>query len=319
MVFAAVAWVAFAVAGPVLARRLPPAPATRMLALGAVLIAGSSVLMVAHLAATWIAQLPQVVDLGPWSARKLREGSPLPVPAGVGCALLVLTAAGRLAVTLWRRGRALVALYRCSHDLPVTRGTAVENLVVVDSDRPDAFATPLPCGRIVVTTGLLRALSAPERRAVLAHERSHLGHRHAWWVLATDLAAAANPMLVGSALAVRRSVERWADEDAARAVGDRALTARTVARVALLIKATESGGSRWTGEGAAATGGDVPDRVRALLAAPPRRRMLPALALGALLALSLASTGTVHVHTDIVFDRAATGPGEGCEYEWHGC
>lgn len=119
-------------------------------------------------------------------------------------------------------------------------------------------------------------------------------------------------MLVGAARAVRRSVERWADEDAARAVGDRTLTACTVARVAVLVKAR-------TVDGVAATGGDVPDRVRALLAAPPRRRMLPAVALGAMLALSLAAAGTVHLHADIVSDRAATAPGRDCEYEWHGC
>jgi hypothetical protein len=38
-----------------------------------------------------------------------------------------------------------------------------------------------------------------------------------------------------------------------------------------------------------------------------------------MLGFSIASGAFAHLHTDIVFDRAATAPGEGCEYEWHGC
>jgi hypothetical protein len=307
-VVAVVAWVVFALAGPRLARRLTPGLAARVLAIGAVFIAGSSVLVAAGLAAIWVAQIPAVARLGPWSAAELRSGSPLPIGGAIVCAALVLAAVGRLAVTAWQRVRALAAVRRSCQHLP-----AVADLVVVDSDRAEAFATPTPAGRIVVTTGMLRALSAVERRALLAHERSHLGHRHAWWVLAADLAAAANPLLWWTAEAVRHAVERWADEDAAREIGDRKLTARTVARVALLVKANPETAV------ANAAGGDVPERVRALLAAPPRLRLVPAVGLAAMLGFSIASGAFAHLHTDIVFDRAATAPGEGCEYEWHGC
>jgi Zn-dependent protease with chaperone function len=295
MLLAVVAWVAFAVTAPRLARRLPPAAATRALTAGAVVIAASSVVMIATVAAPWIAQLPEIDDLGYWSPAKLRSDSQVPVAAAVACALLVFVALGRLAVTTWRRVKAMAEVHRCCQHLP----SAAADVVVVDSEHPDAFATPLPGGRIVVTTGLLRALSADERRALFAHERSHIAHRHAWWVLATDLAAASNPLLVPSARAVRRAVERWADEDAAHVVGDRVLTARTVARVALLIKDSQPVPAT------AATGGDVPHRVRALMAAPPRRRLLPVLGMVTMLLLSVSAGISVHERTDTVFDRAS--------------
>ncbi|MEP6851048.1 MAG: M48 family metalloprotease [bacterium] len=51
-------------------------------------------------------------------------------------------------------------------------------LVVVQDDLPDALALPGMSGRIVVSTGMLRALSAEEKRVLLAHEAAHLTHRH---------------------------------------------------------------------------------------------------------------------------------------------
>jgi Zn-dependent protease with chaperone function len=303
VLLAVVAWIAFALIAPRLARTLPPAAATLALAGGSVMIAASSIIMIVMLVAPSIAQLPEVAELGPWSATKLRSGSPIPVTAAAGCAALVGAALAGFALTGWRRARAIAAVHRYCQHLPATDA----NLVVVDSERPDAFATPLPSGRIVVTTALLRALSADERRALLAHERAHLEHRHAWLVLATDLAAATNPLLRPTTRAVRRTVERWADEEAARAVGDRALLARTIARVALLIKSSE-------GEqvpAMSATGGDVPDRVRALLTSPPRRRLLPVLGMAVMLALTLSAGIRVDHRTDSVFDRAAV-PGAEC-------
>ncbi len=292
---AAIAWVAYAVAGPGLARRLPPPAAARSLVLSALLLALSSVLVVGALGATWVGQLPEVVDLGPWSAATLRAESPVPPVAAVACTVLVGVAAVNVAVTAWRRVRALVSVARCCRGLRATGG-----VVVVDSEQPDAFTTPSPHGRIVVTTGLLRNLSVDESRALLAHERSHLVHRHGWWVLAADLAAAANPLLVPVAAAVRRTVERWADEDAARVVGDRALVARSLARAALLVNAAP----RPPVPAAAAAGGDVVDRVRAMLAPPPRTRLLPAVALVFMLLLAVVATATVRADTDRLFDDA---------------
>jgi len=67
-----------------------------------------------------------------------------------------------------------------------------------------------------------------------AHERSHLRHRHHWYLVATEMAVAVVPPLRRLADQVRFATERWADEDAAAALGgDRDLVARAIARAAL--------------------------------------------------------------------------------------
>lgn len=80
-------------------------------------------------------------------------------------------------------------------------------------------------GRIVVTTAMFAALTAAERDVLLAHEAAHLNHLHHLWIQFVELAAVANPLLRRLPPVVRYAAERWADEDAAQAVGDRRLTA----------------------------------------------------------------------------------------------
>jgi Zn-dependent protease len=100
---------------------------------------------------------------------------------------------------------------------------------------------------------------------------------------AARLAASANPLVRPLADAVEYTVERWADECAAAAVGDRRLVAETIAHAALAAKARRPrrplaaalgavfgrpGGPAWS------QAGPVPRRVAALLGAPPPRRVL---------------------------------------------
>lgn len=105
-------------------------------------------------------------------------------------------------------------------------------------------------------------------------------------------------------------LERWADEDAARSVGDRAVTARAVGRAALAASRTPRRERRQRPLLApAAAAGPVPRRVAALLSPEPdgltaalpgtgnRRRVVAALALAACLAVSAA--GTVEATTDL--------------------
>jgi Zn-dependent protease with chaperone function len=251
-----------AIAGPVGSRRLPPAVAARLLVAASVLVAGCSVFVLGVMAFTWVGQLPAVAAPGEWSVGTLRSTDPIPTGVAAASVLLLLPAAAWWLAVVVRRCHALVAVYRACRTL---HGPGA--LVVVDDERPDAFTTPQPAGRIVVTSGLLRSLSPDERRVVLAHETSHLLHRHAWWLLAADLAAAANPLLRPTAAATARCVERWADEEAAAAVGDRPAAARALARVALLTH-DDPRGDRF---GLAATGSGVPERVRTVArrAAPP--------------------------------------------------
>src|SRR5436305_1019918 len=181
--------------------------------------------------------------------QRLGADSRVPPAVGIACAALVCVALVRLAVTVYRRAASIVSVVRCCRRLPPT----VDRVVVVDSPKVEAFTTPPPGARIVVTSALLRHLPPDEGRALLAHERSHLTHRHVWWILAADLAAAVNPLLVPTADAVRRTVARWADEDAARVLADRTLLARSLARTALLAHGSADRIPR-------ATGGDVADR-----------------------------------------------------------
>lgn len=284
----------FAAVAPAAGRRLPPAAATRLLAAGAVLAAGCGGVVLAVLASIWVGQIGEVARWGHWSPVVLHADSPVPLPVGViaGAVLLPLAAFGvRVAAG---RCRALVQVHRACRRL-----AGPGQVAVVDSDVPDAFTTPERLGRIVVTTALRAALDDDQYAALLAHERSHLAHRHAWWRLAADLAAAVNPLLRRTAAAVAQATEQWADEDAATAVGDRTLVARAVAAAALATR------HRRATPVPAATGGQAPRRVRALLAPPPRRR--PLLTASLVLVLLAGAVGAIGVERtgDHLFDHAA--------------
>jgi hypothetical protein len=115
---------------------------------------------------------------------------------------------------------------------------------------------------VVVSSGTLRLLDGPERHALLARERAHLRRRHRLFPLALHLMAAVDPLLRPLERAGAFAVERWADEEAGTAVGDRRLVARAIARAALASSRAERAAAL------SATGGPVPQRVQALLAPP---------------------------------------------------
>ncbi|MEU9043937.1 MULTISPECIES: M56 family metallopeptidase [unclassified Kitasatospora] len=175
-------------------------------------------------------------------------------------------------------------------------------LAVLDDERADAFALPGRLrrpgrpgepGRIVVTSGMLRALSGPERSALLAHERAHLAARHHVFLALAEHAADVHPALRPLRAPLGYHLERWADEVAAARVGDRTVTARAVGRAALAASR-----SPWPDRprlAPAAHSGPVPRRVAALLqprpaATPGTRLRAVALALAACLALSTGAT-----------------------------
>ncbi len=90
-------------------------------------------------------------------------------------------------------------------------------------------------------------------------------------------------------------MERWADERAAKAVGDRRLVAHTIGRAALAAKANRPRRAVPAALGAVFSGarmrahagaGPVPRRVAALLAPPPPRRLVLLAAVLALVALA---------------------------------
>lgn len=291
-----------------LADRLEPRLATWLLTVSAVLLLITSCVALGALAAEVIGQYRPIATLGRWSVRTLRRDNPVSVlvecPAAVLLLLILAVVIGMTASQM----SALRTVARTVRGLPV-RG----ELALVDDPAPQAYAAPGPPGRIVVSTGMLRSLTAVERQALLAHERAHLAGRHHRFVILTQIVAAANPVLRPFATAVSYTVERWADEHAARAVADREVVARTISKCALIsrnhprpgitvalsmIGPSKSGPSMGT-----ARLGPVPRRVAAL-SAPPRHRVV----LVAVLLIVLLVAGVSALQTcwdlDVLFDLA---------------
>jgi Zn-dependent protease with chaperone function len=263
------------------------------MAAAALLLAATSCGSLGLLVLSELVRMPLLAHLGHWSASVVAGGS---LPGGWTSAVAALfLGAALLGVSAFvvRRVRALADARRYARELP-GRG----ELVITGDEAADAFAVPGQPGRIVVTSGMLDALDERGRAALLAHERAHLTARHHWFTAAARLAAAANPLVGPLAKAVEYAVERWADEAAAQATGDRRLVAQAIARAALASKATRprrgvlatlgavfSGASpgrrhawrRPNAEAKLENAGPIPRRVAALLAPAPQSG-LPALA-----------------------------------------
>ena len=94
--------------------------------------------------------------------------------------------------------------------------------------------------------------------------------RHHRFLLTVQLAARANPFLRPLRTAVTYTAERWADEEAARAIGSRRTVARAIGKAALVSR----GAPIATLAGFAAAG-PVPRRVAALLGPAPAGRIWP--------------------------------------------
>lgn len=280
-------------AAPAAARGMPPRTASWVLASVAVLGAGTWLTVLAMLGVTRIGELPEVSELGPWSPHVLAADSPVHPPVAGLCALAAAAGLLVLACAVGRRVAVLAGARRECRGL-----SGAGDLVVLDDPVPTAYALPGSPGRVVVSSGMLQALHPGERRALLAHERAHLAHRHHLFLLTFQAMAAANPLLRPLARAGAFALERWADEDAVTAVRDRPLVARAIARAALAGASAPRGA-------AAATGGPVPQRVNALLAPPVPARRGPVAACTALMLVCCVSLGLAAHHLDAVFDAAA--------------
>jgi hypothetical protein len=230
VVLSSIALVSCVLARPVadwaLATLTPPRAVitTCAAALAAALSAGAALTSVA---VAYLATWQPIAAEGHISSAKLRALAPVPawvgLAAGGAVAALIVCAA-------WRTARIARALYRSDRMARALPGT---DPVVFVQDTDVYTVAGLP-GRIVVGTHLFERLDVADRQVVLAHEHSHLRHRHHLYVHAVDIAAAANPLLGPLRERVRLAVEQWADEDAARAVFDREMVARALARTALI-------------------------------------------------------------------------------------
>lgn len=228
-------------------RRLPPRLAATFAAVALVVVAVAAFPTLLVVSLAFLAHAP-VVGVGfEWCAQAIGLHSAVSPLIGVP-ALLVL------AVGLVRAGR-LVRRHR------TLRCGGVHDVHVLRSHRPYAVTLPGKSGQIVMSSALVELLDEREREVVLAHERAHGRHRHDRYLLIAELAAAVLPPLRTLARRLRFSIERWADEAAAHACGDRELVAATLGKVALGADAPLVAG--FAGLGVAA-------RMQALLAPPIR-------------------------------------------------
>ncbi|MGW6278536.1 M56 family metallopeptidase [Kribbella sp. NPDC055071] len=205
------------------ARLVQPAVAT------GVVVVATVVTTSAYVCSLTVLSLTLFDDLPPLSALDHRPGLGLPEPVpdwlAVIAVVVLLVGGTRLVHRLAGRQRVVRELR--------AGGTPRGGLAVADLPEPFAIAVPGRPGHVLVTSGMLRLLTGPERKVMLAHERSHLNRGHHRLVGAVDCAAAMNPLLSRLVDLTAYLVERAADEDAAEQVGDREVVARAVARASL--------------------------------------------------------------------------------------
>ena len=171
------------------------------------------------------------------------------------------------------------------------------DVVRLPTREPLAYAVAGSSPQVVISDGLVAALSDRELDAVVRHERSHLVHNHQRHL---SLAAAAEAA-VGWLGPVRRSidalrlgVERWADEDAAALPTERPLVRAALAKVtATMLGPVPS----------FTTGCTILDRLSALDRDPPAptaitraTAVVPLVCLSALAGATLAAWSTFTHH-----------------------
>ncbi|WP_371495396.1 M56 family metallopeptidase [Kitasatospora sp. NBC_00374] len=271
-------------------QHLHPRTAARLLTVIAVVMAASCAISLSLLFVVGTAHIPGNPLPDSWSDPEVRDAVPFHRTVGGSAVVALLVVVAACAHTVRRHLR---VRSRCRQALDGLAAGA--EVAVLPDERPYAYALPGVTGRVVVSTGMLAGLTAAERTVLLAHERAHLTHRHHRYLLATRLAACVNPCLRPLRQAVAYSTERWADEEAARSVGDRRLTARAVARAALISGPfTAHGPGTLPGLPAFAEPGPgpVPRRVAALLAPGPHTTGWPPAHSRAGLAAMVAAAGT---------------------------
>ncbi|MET3803309.1 Zn-dependent protease with chaperone function [Nakamurella sp. UYEF19] len=256
-------------------RRLRPMQAVRLLTAASLAVSLATGIALTAIAVAVIASLGSVAAEGHWSAAVIRAEVPVPAWLGAGAAVMVAVLLVRAAIRTVSIVLSLVRAEKLCRSLRTGNGP----MVVLGDGSADAFTIAGLHGCVVIGQRLLDELDADERRVLTAHELSHLTRRHHLYVHIADIAAAANPLLRNVSAAVRLGVERWADEDAAAGMGDRRVTGRALARVALLRSALARSSS---GRGPTDLAARIPvlgvgalqvaSRVQALLEPAPARR-----------------------------------------------
>jgi hypothetical protein len=249
-------------------RRLRPEIATRFIAAGILTLLIAAVPTNLLVSVAYLAHVPLIGAGVRWCTEAI--GIHGAVPAWLGIPALALSVVGS-----WRFAR-LIRLRKslCCH--------GDQKVDLVDSTQAFAVTLPGTAGSIVVSTSLWDRLDDREREVVLSHEQAHARHRHDRFLLVASLASALLPPLHHLSQRLRFTIERWADEEAARQCGDRELVALTLGKVALSSTPSMVAGFSSLG---------VAGRMTALIS-PPRRQLARSrvLALWSLLGLAAVAS-----------------------------
>lgn len=224
--------------------RLPPATASWLVIVFSVVLAACSTLALGLLLFTAL------------DSAALRRFAAVHLPVDIAAGVLLVALLGNGIRVVLHRARDLAQAH-----LAAAQTRLDDELLVLPDRTPLAYALPGRPGRIVVSAGMLAELAPAERRALLAHERTHLARAHHLLVAAVDILAAVNPLLRPLSSVIRYATERWADESAAQVVGDRRTVATAVGKAALATRAAAVRNAMIM----SGTAGPVPRRVGALL------------------------------------------------------
>jgi hypothetical protein len=200
-------------------RRLPPKFAARITIVAVVALCLAALPTLWIIGLGFLAHVPFIGGGFQWCS--MAFGLHGHAPTALALPALVLSGAG--AVRGWR-------IWRIDQRLRVdTRGP----IEYTGDAAPYAVTMPGKGGRIVLSRGLIALLDESEQAIVVSHERTHARYRHDRYLLIARIAEATCPALRPLTRRLQFSLERWADETAARQCGDRSLVARTLAKVAL--------------------------------------------------------------------------------------
>ena len=150
----------------------------------------------------------------------------------VGAAVALPARAGWRSMSVRRSGRAMVIETWVGEHHRV----GDHELVVMPCAEMVACSVEGPPAQVVISRGLVAALSDSELAGVVGHERAHLNHRHQRLLrlgAAIEGSLGFLPWAQSSASALRTVLERWADEEAAgRGAPQRAALRAALLRVA---------------------------------------------------------------------------------------
>ena len=279
-----------------LGRRLPPAEWTRacagLLAAGAIVVEASLVIQ----AAPTMLRLAGLEDIADLCEHVAPGGPPVGIAAATAAGVIGLLA-GCSALRVRRRYRTA----RVEPEIGWHGDLGGHRLVVLPSEELVAFSTAGRPGQVVMSRGLITALSDDELAAVVRHEVAHVHHRHQRYLLlarVVERSLGLVPMVRRGVTALRCAVERWADEAAAgsRSSG-RASVHAALLRVAELTAMPDIA--------AFTTPETVAERLEALRTAPTRglavgRRLLVYLPAGLLLLASAVALDHILEHVSFL-------------------